>query len=95
MQSETWESVINAHLLNIGGYRKTSHARPLCKTGEGVAMFVKEILNVVQLIKVTTTSFESLFIEIVHATSRTKTIFFYLYIYIDRQIQISHLLSMS
>ena len=48
--SEIWESVNNTYLLNIAGYRKMSHARPL--DGD-VAMFIKESLKVVRLINIT------------------------------------------
>ena len=62
--SETWESTFNEQLINIPGYTKISSIRPHGKIGGGVAMFVKQTLNISQHISFSVTSFGSLFIEI-------------------------------
>ena len=60
--SETWESTFNEQLINKSGYTKISSIRPHGKIGRGVAMFVKQTLNLSQHINFSVASFESLFL---------------------------------
>ena len=38
--SETWENDLNSNLINIPGYTKVSHMRPLGNKGGGTALFI-------------------------------------------------------
>jgi hypothetical protein len=63
--SETWETKLNAELLNISGLKKISKFREDGRKGGGVALYIKEDTQFTRRETANNTTFESVFIEII------------------------------